>query len=179
MAYQFSPSTGCFYPDHIDYPEGAIPADVIKATEEEFAAAMARQALDTLIVENDKVVVVTHVGPTLDEVKALRIGELRRAYAKAVQSGVAYTTRASHAAQFDPATLGDVTQAFAAGPNAWTADIWLDIAGQPVAPFGFDDVAGLREAMLAHQPPRLTELLNAVSGVHHATSIEAARAVTR
>ena len=37
---KFAPSTGCFYPDDIEYPE--FPHDVVDVTDEDFQTAMNR-----------------------------------------------------------------------------------------------------------------------------------------
>ncbi|KAJ8138447.1 hypothetical protein OY671_008339, partial [Metschnikowia pulcherrima] len=56
-ANYFSPSTGCFYPDDIDYPNG-IPTDAIDVNDADFAAAMARGPGDTSTVSKGRVRVV-------------------------------------------------------------------------------------------------------------------------
>lgn len=65
---KFSKSTGCFYPDDIEY--AAVPSDLIEVPQEDFDAAMARSPGDTLDVVNGRVVVVPKPAPAAAEVKA-------------------------------------------------------------------------------------------------------------
>lgn len=65
---KFSKSTGCFYPDDIEYT--AIPSDLIDIPQEDFDAAMARSPGDALDVVNGRVVVVPKPAPTAAAVKA-------------------------------------------------------------------------------------------------------------
>lgn len=64
---KFSKSTGCFYPDDIEYT--AVPSDLIDLPQEDFDAAMARSPGDALDVVNGRVVVVPQPAPTAAEVK--------------------------------------------------------------------------------------------------------------
>ena len=61
---KFSPSVGCFYPGDIAY--ASKPLDVIDATDDQFAAAMARGPLDTLAVIGGAVTVVPYAGQVLN-----------------------------------------------------------------------------------------------------------------
>ena len=177
MPYKFSPSTGAHYPDHIDYPEGAIPADAIDVSDDEFAIAMAREPFDTLEIKRGKLRVVRFKGPTLDHLKANRVRALRADYARAVAAGVTYTTAAGQVAQFDPARLDDLEEAIAAGRSAWRAGLWLDVSGAIVAPFTFTDLQGLRLAIMARRAISHLDLLEVVAQVHAATSADDVAAV--
>lgn len=53
---RFSKTTGCFYPDDIQYPNP--PADLITVTVEEYNVAMARAAGDSLDVVKGKLVII-------------------------------------------------------------------------------------------------------------------------
>lgn len=51
---KFAPSTGCFYPDDIEYQNG-VPSDAIEVSDADFAAAMARAPDETLKVVKGRV----------------------------------------------------------------------------------------------------------------------------
>lgn len=53
---KFSKSTGCFYPDDIQYPNP--PADLITVTTDEYSAAMTRAAGEALDVAKGKLVII-------------------------------------------------------------------------------------------------------------------------
>lgn len=59
---RFSPTTGCFYPDDIQYQE--TPSDLIEVPQEDFDMAMARRPDETLGVADGRVVVVPPAPPT-------------------------------------------------------------------------------------------------------------------
>lgn len=69
---RFAKSTGCFYPDDFNYPEAALPADIIEVPHEDFDAAMVRGSVDTLDVVSGRVVVVLKPTPTAAEIKAAK-----------------------------------------------------------------------------------------------------------
>jgi hypothetical protein len=54
---KYSKSTGCFYPEDIEYP--TLPEDLIEVTAEEYESAMSRPANTVLDVQNGKLVLVT------------------------------------------------------------------------------------------------------------------------
>ena len=58
---KFSKTTGCFYPDDIQYPNP--PADLIAVTADDYSAAMSRPAGATLDVQGGKLAIVP--APTL------------------------------------------------------------------------------------------------------------------
>lgn len=62
---RFAKSTGCFYPENLEYSE--LPADIIEVPQEDFDAAMLRNPGDILDVINGRVVVVPRAAPTRAE----------------------------------------------------------------------------------------------------------------
>lgn len=64
---KFSKSTGCFYPDDIQYPNP--PADLIAVTADEYNAVMLRPSGATLDVQGGKLVIVP--APTQTEAQLL------------------------------------------------------------------------------------------------------------
>uniref|UniRef100_UPI00286EFDC2 hypothetical protein n=1 Tax=Limnohabitans sp. TaxID=1907725 RepID=UPI00286EFDC2 len=62
---KFSKTTGCFYPDDIQYP--IPPADLIYLNLGEYNAAMSRPAGAVLDVQNGKLVIVPAPTPTQAE----------------------------------------------------------------------------------------------------------------
>lgn len=180
MPYKFSPSTNCFYPEDIAYPDGAIPADAIDATADEFSAAMARAPGDTLVVSDGKVVVRAYAGPTLDEAKAAQVAALNAAFHASARAPVAFTTAGGAMASFPQsdeakAYLG---QCIDAGAKAWTLNLWLDASGKPVTPFTFADLQGLAAAFEAAESPAYADLLTKLAAVQAATTIADVQAVT-
>lgn len=89
---KFSPSTLCFYPDDIEYPD--LPADIVDVPESEFLAAMQRPVGYVLAWKNGHVVAVppSVLPPSLDEVKAAKLAEITAACEKAITGG--FTSRA-------------------------------------------------------------------------------------
>lgn len=67
---KFSITTGCFYPDDIEYAKGSLPADAIEVPYEDFAAAMARQPGETLSLVNGRMVILPAASPTAEELHA-------------------------------------------------------------------------------------------------------------
>lgn len=65
---KFSKSTGCFYPDEIQY--ALLPSDLVDVSEEDFKAAMARAPDEVFDVINGRVVVAMQPGPTVEAIKA-------------------------------------------------------------------------------------------------------------
>ena len=178
MTYKFSALTGCFYPDEITYP--SLPADVVEATTDQFALAMARGPQDTLAVVDGAVVIVPYTGPTLDHAKADQIAAINQAYQVAISAPVSFTTAAGATVSFpetdDAKTY--LSQCIAAGANAWTLNLWLDATNSPVAPFTFADLQGLAAAMEAKQSPSYKDLLDKVAAVNAATTVAAVRAIS-
>ena len=178
MPYDYSPSTGCFYPRDIAYAE--IPADAIEATDDQFAAAMARGPDDTLVVVDGAVTVIPYTGPTLDQAKATQIAVLNAAFRNASTAPVAFTTAAGATANFPQTDLAKayLGQCIAAGEKAWALNLWLDATNKPVTPFSFADLQGLAAAMEAAEAPAYHELLTKIAAVNDATSVEAVQAVS-
>lgn len=81
---RFSKSTGCFYPESIDYSE--FPADLIEVPQEDFDAAMARNPGNTLDVVDGRVVVMPKPAPTAAEVKTAQ-WEAIKAERDAIKAG--------------------------------------------------------------------------------------------
>ena len=71
----YSPSTGCFYPLHIEY--AALPNDVIEVPQSDFEAAMARNYGDTLTIVDGRIVVVPAPALTTDEIVASVWGKIK------------------------------------------------------------------------------------------------------
>jgi hypothetical protein len=81
---RFSKTTGCFYPDDIQYQN--LPADLIDVPHEDFDTAMARNPGDTLDVVNGRVVVVQK--PALPAaVKAAKWSEIKNERDRRIQNG--------------------------------------------------------------------------------------------
>ena len=59
----FAPSTGNFYPEDVDYPDG-LPDDAVEVTRADFEAAMTREVGATFRLEGDRIVIVPPVRPT-------------------------------------------------------------------------------------------------------------------
>lgn len=178
--FKFSVTTGCFYPDDIAYPEGAIPADAIAATREHFDAAMARGPFDTLAVVDDVVVVVPDPGPTLDQAKAAQIAALNAAYKAAINAPVSFTTAAGATAQFPQSDQAKayLAQCIDAGAAAWSLGLWLDVSNNPVSPFTFADLQGLAAAMEAAETPDYHRLMTKAAQIAAATTVNAVQAIT-
>lgn len=62
---KFSKSTGCFYPDDIQYPN--LPADIITVSADDYEAAIGRSAGATLDIQNGKLAIVQ---PTSEQLLA-------------------------------------------------------------------------------------------------------------
>lgn len=71
---KFSKTTGCFYPQGIEYND--LPDDLIEVTQEEFDTAMARQPGDTLDVIGGHIVVVPKPLLAPDEVKTKLVRQI-------------------------------------------------------------------------------------------------------
>lgn len=82
---KFSKSTGCFYPDDIEYT--SIPSDLIDIPQEDFDAAMARSPGDALDVVNGRVVVVPKPAPTAAAVKAGKWEAIKAERDRRIQQG--------------------------------------------------------------------------------------------
>jgi hypothetical protein len=82
---RFSKSTGCFYPEDIDYPN--LPADIINVPKEDFDSALQRAAGDTLDVVNGRVAVVPKPAATLAEKKAVGWANIKIERDRRLQSG--------------------------------------------------------------------------------------------
>jgi hypothetical protein len=65
---KFSKTTGCFYPDDIQYPNP--PADLIAVTGDDYNAAMSRPTGATLDVQGGKLVIVPAPTPTAAQLLA-------------------------------------------------------------------------------------------------------------
>lgn len=65
---RFAKSTGCFYPESINYTN--LPDDIIDVPQEDFDAAMARNSGDTLDVVDGRVVIVPKPAATIAELQA-------------------------------------------------------------------------------------------------------------
>ena len=64
---KFSKTTGCFYPDDIQYQN--LPADLIAVTDGDYSAAMVRPAGATLDVQGGKLVIVPAPTPTAAQIQ--------------------------------------------------------------------------------------------------------------
>jgi hypothetical protein len=78
--YKFSKTTGCFYPDDIQYDN--LPNDLIAVTDAEYSAAMSRVAGSTLDVINGKLVILPAPLPTTAEIMAQTV----KAFEVAIQA---------------------------------------------------------------------------------------------
>lgn len=180
MAMQYAPSTGCFYPDDIEYPEDTIPADAVQTTLEVFDAWCASAPGSTIAFAGGEIVIHAPAPPTLEQVKAARIGELTAQYQTAATAPLEFETAAGTTARFtrDAAHKAMVDNAVSAGASAWTAEIWIDDGNTPVMPFAFADLEGLQAALAAPSAPSLTDLLTRVASVSAASDTASVAAVT-
>lgn len=90
---KFSKATGCFYPDDTQYPNP--PADLIAVTEDDYSAAMARAAGETLDVVKGKLVIVSAPAPDpVAVLAAIKTNALDRiaAFAKSKRALIAGTS---------------------------------------------------------------------------------------
>lgn len=84
---KYSATTGCFYPEWGQY---TLPADAITVPEEDFAAAMNREAGEALAISDGRVVVVpVSAEATLAKAKAAKASEIDAAFIAAEATPVA------------------------------------------------------------------------------------------
>jgi len=74
---KFSKSTGCFYPEELQYQE--LPPDAVDVPVDDFDRSMGRAPGDTLDVIDGRVVVIPKRAPTLNELKAAQLVDIRNA----------------------------------------------------------------------------------------------------
>lgn len=98
---KFSPSTGNFYPDDIEYP--SLPGDLVEVSDEGYAKAMSRANDESFSVDTDGAVVIAKdPGPSDLQIKAAVKAQARRLLAQ-----TDYTQAADVAA--DLQNVGDFT----------------------------------------------------------------------
>jgi hypothetical protein len=90
---KFSKTTGCFYPEDIQYPNP--PTDLIAVTADDYSAAMNRAAGETLDVQEGKLVIVPAPAPdpvaVLAAAKTNALGSIA-AFAKSQRTTIAGTS---------------------------------------------------------------------------------------
>ncbi|PTR06461.1 MULTISPECIES: hypothetical protein [unclassified Novosphingobium] len=96
---KFSPSTGNFYPDDIDYP--TLPSDLVEVDEAEYAKAMARAPDENFTVVDGKVMIAKDPGPSDEQIKAMVAAQATRLLAATDYTQTADTAAAlSNAGDF-------------------------------------------------------------------------------
>lgn len=177
---QYSPSTGCFYPDDIAYPEGVIPEDAVAVSRDAFHARCTAVPGSTISVDGTDLVIAPPAPPTLAQIKATKVGELNSVYQAAATAPLNFNTAggASIHVTRDAAHKAMVDTAIAAGAKAWTANVWIDDANAAVMPFTFADLGRLQAALAAPTTPSLMDLMAKVSAVHAASDPDAVAAIT-
>lgn len=63
---RFAKSTGCFYPEEIDYPQ--LPEDIITVSNEDYQLAMGRDVRESFDLVEGRIVIVPPILPTKNEV---------------------------------------------------------------------------------------------------------------
>lgn len=79
---RFSPSTQCFYPDDVTYPD--LPTDVMDVTIDEFHAALNRSPGSPLSIVDGNLVIGSPPELTIDDVTADKLAEIESAYNAAI-----------------------------------------------------------------------------------------------
>jgi hypothetical protein len=104
---KFSKSTGCFYPEGIDYP--SLPSDLIDVEQDDYDSAMARPLGATLDVIDGQLVIVPAPSLTpaesLAAAKSAKSTELSTACAAAITNG--FTSTALGASHTYPSDQSD------------------------------------------------------------------------
>ncbi len=131
---KFSKSTGCFYPDDIEYT--AVPSDLIDIPQEDFDAAMARSPGDALDVVSGRVVVVPKPAPTLADEQSSQLAVLSAACCAQILDGFlsdalgafhAYPAKETDQSNLSASVLASLMPGNAAD---WTTPFWCqDEAG--------------------------------------------------
>lgn len=88
---KYSPSTGCFYPEDIEYPE--LPEDLVDASDADYAMCMARSFDEVIVYADGRFAITKQSGPTDEELK-----QIVKEQAKALLAATDYTQIADVAA---------------------------------------------------------------------------------
>lgn len=84
---RFSKTTGCFYPNSINY--STLPADIVDVIDSYYEIASTRNLGDTLDVIDGKVVIVPKPAKTLEKLKSDKQSEIKTSASTAIVSGIA------------------------------------------------------------------------------------------
>lgn len=176
---KYAPSTGCFYPDDIAYPDGAIPTDAVETTRDLFLDFCSATPGSTASVVDGEIQIRPPAPPTLDQIKANKIGALNAEYQAAASAPLDFKTEAGATVRFarDTNHKAMVDLAVSQGAKGWTANVWIDASNAPVMPFSFVDLEQLQSALAASSKPSLMDLMAKVAAVNSATSAEAVASI--
>lgn len=76
MTIRYSATTGCFYPENIDY--ATLPPDLVEVSDEDYAAAMARPVGHTVALVDGALVIAAPPPASAHELALIQIADLER-----------------------------------------------------------------------------------------------------
>ena len=121
-------------------------------------------------------------GYLLEKAKESKMIELNSSYRLAIVAPISYTTIAGVTASFTQTSDDNVKLQTAISESSlnkeWILNLWLDANGNAIMPFVYDDLLGLALAMETADAPDFMQLLNKITTVKTATTIESVQSVT-
>lgn len=176
---RYSPSVGCFYPEHIAYPD--LPDDLIELDDKTFKAWTLAPVGSTIALNKSGVAEVVLPPPTpLPVVKQIKCSELQAAYRRATTKPVVTVKVSSGVHDFDntPNNIANLEAVVAGKARNWKAKVWMDASGKLISSFTYNDAKKVAEALASATPPDFQQLLDKLAAVDAAQSAAAVEAIT-
>jgi hypothetical protein len=72
---RYSVTTGCFYPEDIDYP--ILPDDIVEVSQQGYEAALSRRLGETISVVDGQIVINPPLPPSAEQISLKKAAEVR------------------------------------------------------------------------------------------------------